>query len=341
VLGFVLLFARLAAAEPSVEDVKAAGEQFNLGRVAFKEEEFAQAAEHFERADGLAPNAKVLELAIDARVEAGQLDRAATLAALAQTRHPDDERFNDLDALLAKAEKQFGKVEISCDRPCSLVVGTRLVHGAAAGQWLLFLPEGNHSIRAGWGEKQTATKEFEASAGESGSLNFVAPLEEPVAPSTTDGESDEFDEVLDPFGTDGGKKEPLAAEHSAEDKSAGLAPTWFWVGAGTTVALAGVSTWSAIDTQTSPGTAAVRDQCGGTRDTSCSAYATGEKKEARTNLLWGVTGGALAVTAVLFFITDFGGDGAAKEGEYSDSVAVSPWLDPHGTALGAAAKGRF
>ena len=54
VLGSVLLFARLGAAEPSVEDVKAAGEQFNLGRAAFKEEEFAQAAEHFERADGLA-----------------------------------------------------------------------------------------------------------------------------------------------------------------------------------------------------------------------------------------------------------------------------------------------
>lgn len=344
VLGVVLLFARIVAAEPSVEDVKAAGEQFNLGRAAFKEEEFAQAAEHFERADGLAPNAKVLELAIDARVEAGQLDRAATLAVLAKTRHEGDERFNDLDALLAKAEKQFGKVEISCDRPCSLVVGTRLVHGEAADQWVLFLPEGAHSIRAGWGEKQTATKEFEANPGESGSLNFVAPLEEdvePVPPPPTEGESDEFDEVLDPFGMEGDKPAPPADEPQADKSSAGLSPTWFWIGAGTTVALAGVSTWSAIDTQSSPGTAAVREECGGTQNTSCSAYATGQEKEARTNLLWGVTGGALAVTTVLFFITDFGGGSDAKEGDYSDSVAVSPWLDPHGTALGATAGGRF
>ena len=63
-------FQMVLVQEPSVEDVKAAGEQFNLGRTAFKEEDFTVAAEHFERADSLAPNAKVLELAIEAQQKA-------------------------------------------------------------------------------------------------------------------------------------------------------------------------------------------------------------------------------------------------------------------------------
>ena len=82
------------AAEEAVEStpaqVRTAAEAFDRGREAYKSEEYVEAAEQFESADANAPSAAALELAIRARDKAGQLDRAATLAALALVRHPDD-----------------------------------------------------------------------------------------------------------------------------------------------------------------------------------------------------------------------------------------------------------
>src|SRR5689334_10253547 len=73
---------------PSAEDIKAAAEEFDLGRRSFKAKDYVEAAEHFESADQNAPSAAALELAIRSRDRAGQLERAATLAALAVRRHP-------------------------------------------------------------------------------------------------------------------------------------------------------------------------------------------------------------------------------------------------------------
>jgi len=94
-VAVVLHFAGLAsaaeeAAEPTPTQVRSAAEAFDRGREAYKSEEYVEAAEQFESADANAPSAAALELAIRARDKAGQLDRAATLAALALARHPDD-----------------------------------------------------------------------------------------------------------------------------------------------------------------------------------------------------------------------------------------------------------
>jgi len=78
------------ASEPTPTQVRSAAEAFDRGREAYKTEDFVEAAEQFESADANAPSAAALELAIRARDKAGQLDRAATLAALALARHPDD-----------------------------------------------------------------------------------------------------------------------------------------------------------------------------------------------------------------------------------------------------------
>lgn len=344
ILASALWVAPSFAQEPSVDDVKAAGEQFNLGRTAFKEEDYGVAAEHFERADALAPNAKVLELAIEARKQAGQLDRAAMLVQAAKRTHPSDERFSGYDSLVDKAEKKYARVDVRCSDACSLVIGMRLVHGQPSTEWVLYLEAGAHSVHAGFGGDETVTKEYEAKKGENGVLEFERE-EDSVPPGiVASGEpevaSDETGagaaSVFDPFA-----EEPLdaGAKPKDEPKSAGLAPTWFFIGAGTTAALVGVSTWSALDTVNNPGEDVVRERCRG-QGTECPEYQDGVERQGRTNLLWAVTGGAAAVSVVLFVLTDWGGSGESPPGEYSDELVFSPLLSPDGT-VGASAVGRF
>jgi hypothetical protein len=320
-------------AEPSVEDVKAAGEQFNLGRTAFKEEEFAVAAEHFERADGLAPNPKVLLLAIQARVQAGQHDRAGMLAEVANRKYPGDERFAENESIIRRAERDYARVDVSCDKPCNLVVGIRLVHGEAATGWVLFLEDGEHSIRAGFGDNDQ-TKEYTARAGEVGVLEFEAPIAEPPAAAPADTEpAPGYEPDTQTFGEPPSDDVPPPPPAGSK----GLPPTWFWVGAGTTVALAGVSTWSAIDTVSNPGQDAVRTGCAGQGE-SCALYQDGLERQSRTNLLWGITGGVGIATVVLFTLTDWG-PGDSKDDDYSDRLSFAPWLDTTGGIVGAGSVG--
>ena len=79
-------------------------------------------------------------------------------------------------------------------------------------------------------------------------------------------------------------------------------PLVFFIGAGLTVVAGGLTVWSGIDTQNSPGTDAVRRDCAG-KDTSCPTYQEGKDKELRTNVLIGATIGLGVITGVvgLFF----------------------------------------
>src|SRR5688572_21713046 len=88
--------AQEAAAEPTPAQVRTAAEAFDRGREAYKAEEYVEAAEQFEKADNSAPSSAAIELAIRARDKAGQLDRAATLLALALKRHPGDTNLTKL-----------------------------------------------------------------------------------------------------------------------------------------------------------------------------------------------------------------------------------------------------
>jgi outer membrane protein assembly factor BamD (BamD/ComL family) len=63
---------------PTAQDIKRAARAYDQGRERFREEQYVEAAEKFEIADSYAPSAAALRLAIFARKEAGQIDRALT-----------------------------------------------------------------------------------------------------------------------------------------------------------------------------------------------------------------------------------------------------------------------
>lgn len=324
------------ASEPTPAQVRTAAEAFDRGREAYKAEEYVEAAEQFESADANAPSAAALELAIRARDKAGQLDRAATLAALALARHPDDPNIQKVaPAIVQKAKAELFEIDLKCDNPCDVTVAGKIAPGRRATDHVIFVGPGKYAVRAGWSGDRSLSKSIEASKGATGTLEFQAP-EAPVATTTAVTAS------VEPPAT--GDK---PADESTPRKSGALPPTVFLIGAGLTAIAGGVTVWSGLDTQNNPGAAKVRDACQGGRTPECdSLYNDGKSRQQRTNVLLGVTGGVGLATAVIgLFFTDWGGSKqpaaeAARATRSRAGVSIEPWVSI-GSGASVGALGRF
>jgi hypothetical protein len=315
----VASIARVAdAAEPSVDDVKAAEADFDAGRESYKAADYVEAAEHFESADGHAPNEKVLELAISARDKAGNQDRAATLAQLGLETYPNSERLKKIAApLVDKAHAELLQVTVECDEACTLLDGTRIVHGPPAQRRIVFLTPGEHTIRAGWSSERTLSQNVTGNAGEAASLTFTAP---PVP------KNDVSASLSTTPGADTGVHSSLRV----------LPPLYFYIGVGATAVLGGVTIWSGIDTINNPGKDKVRNACLNNLPTCDSLFNQGTNAELRTNILIAATSVVGVATAVVgIFFTDFSGK---KKTE--DTARIVPWVSYEGGPA-AGAMGRF
>jgi hypothetical protein len=324
------------ASEPTPAQVRVAAEAFDRGREAYKAEEYVDAAEYFEKADSNAPSPAALELAIRARDKAGELDRAATLMSLALKRHPDDPNLLKIAADLSKrARATLFELTATCDVACDLTVGGKIVHGSPDTQRLLYILPGSLTIRAGWSDNRSDSKQVEAEAGGRGEVTFVAP----PTPATKSMAKEPDEPVA---------AAPVQANDQRDDgadkKSSGWSPTVFFVGAGLTAVLGGVTVWSGIDTVNNPGTERVKNECG-TQGESCALYQEGVSKQRRTNVLIGVTAGVGVGTLLIGVLaTDWSGGKKASEDvpaaqRSRPRVAVAPWASLDGGGLQAV--GRF
>jgi hypothetical protein len=337
-IALVLQFAGHASAaeeavEPTPAQVRSAAEAFDRGREAYKSEDYLEAAEQFESADANAPSATALELAIRARDKAGQLDRAATLAALALARHPDDPNIQKLaPAIIQRAKAELYEVDLSCDDPCDVTVAGKIVPGRRSTDRTIFLPAGKYSVLAGWSGDRSISKQVEAVKGSTGTLEFQAPVA-PVAP------------VVDAHPVVGATTNDQRPADQAPHKSGALSPAVFWVGVGLTVVTGAVTVWSGLDTQKNPGPNKVREACTAQSDDCNTLYQQGVDKQHRTNILIGVTAGVGVVTGVIgLFFTDWGSSKKpASEAEaqaHKKGFSIEPWVAiSSGASVGAL--GRF
>lgn len=292
--------------EASPAQVRAAAEAFDRGREAYKSGDPTVAAEAFELADSKAASPVALEYAIRSRDKAGQLDRAATLAALSKSRYPGEAALEKLaDEVLSRARAELYEAQVICSEPCDLVVDGKLVHGAANFERVLFLVEGEHRLRAGFPQNRSASRSVQATSGQQGEVRFEAPEEEAIA------ETPATDEPIE---------EPLVAKSAApeasepREESSGWSPGVFWVGAGLTAVLGGVTLWSGLDTVKNPGEDEVRDSCSNNQADCRDLYDDGRKRQSRTNVLLGVTAGVgLATIIIGAAATDWGDEGEQPE----------------------------
>ena len=319
-LGLSLCIAAPAGAEdgaPTPEEIKRAGDEFDQGKQAYKDEDYSEAASHFESADRLAPSAAALSLAIRARQKAGQLHRAATLAAIAKDRHPEESKLQKMvDDLLDGAARKLHRLTVACDEACDVVIGTRLQHGGALETRSVYLQPGKHEVRAGWSEGRARTKQVDAEAGGESSLDFEAP---PV-PKAPVAEPEPKPEKKRPA--------PAKKDPAADSDSSGWSPGVFWTLTGLTVVAGGVTAWSGIDTQNNPGPDVVREKCVGQGE-NCPEYQDGLDRQRRTNILFGVTGGLAVVTIIVgAALTDWGGGSADDKAARAKRRTAGPGVRP-------------
>lgn len=305
------------------EQRTAAAEAYDRGTAAFLAEEYEKAARWFETAHRMAPAPAALIQAIRSHERAGNHARAGTLALRLQDEYAGEKNaVEHAEKVLENVQDDYFRLDVECSG-CEVELDGKL----QAGRAFLLEPATPHRIIAHF-ETGDVRKEVRGEAGQSRTLELEAPppSEEPAVALGPEGaaeaESEEHELFLD------GPLPPLVT----------------YVAGGVTLALAGVLTWSSIDTLAGVDTyddaaaeCMVRDtpEC----DRARTLLEEGEDKELRTNILIGATAAAAVGTAVTaLFFTDWSGKQEHADPGPSVRGAVVPIVSGGARAV---VEGRF
>lgn len=278
------------------EDVAAASAAFAEAQRAQLRGDYSRAAEFFEVAYQSAPSPAALRSAIRNREMSGQIVRAATLSLRALERYPTDAETRQVaENVLANSTARLTRVRVRCSEPCRITADGGLVSDQPSDTVEFFVTTGPHTIEAQWRGRPSVSRPVEGTPGAILSFELTAPAA--VAPA-------EPEPAAEPAVAVSGPLAPAPAPVEKE-RSGGLSPAVFWVGAGLTVIAGGVLTWSGLDTLSK------RDdyEDAPTRE----GYDDGVELEKRTNILAAVTGGlGISTLAIGLFATDWGGSAAVS-----------------------------
>jgi len=251
-------------ATTKADQVKAeAKKAFQAGVAAFKKKQYEAAAEHFERALELAPHPMALWNAAEAREKAGEIVRAANHYAryLSMATEKEKDRAEAL-LRLDKLEKLLGVIEIFGPDASEVTVdGQRVVDLAK-----VYVLPGSHQV-TGIVDGKQLSRRVSVKAGSAAKVRLAPELEKP--------------------------KEQVAApiDKPAEKASDKPGPAIFWVGAGVTAVLGGVTLWSGLDTSSKRSDFDAHP--------TAQLYDDGLAAQHRTNYLLGATAAAGIATAVI------------------------------------------
>ena len=306
-LSLALLWAPLAHAQEG--DVVAAANAFQQAQRAELSGDLARAAELYELADRIAPTPEALRNATRSRLNAGQMVAAATHAEELLGRYGEDPASVELaQEVLRRARPELGRLQVSCDAACTLVIDGLAGTMVAGEKHVVYLKPGAHQVVARFAEVASEPQAVTAAAGSESELSVTKPavVEPPPVPP-----------AAEPV------PEPQPAAPHQDTGSSGLHPAYFWSLAGVSLALGAVTIWSGVDLLHA------RDEFKAKDHPTHKDFEDGEKKDMRTSILLGVTGGFVAGSIVTLLFTDFGGE----------RLTPSAALDQHGGMLGL--KGRF
>jgi hypothetical protein len=287
------------AAAPGADQIQFAAREHDLGYRAYLNKQYDEAASHFENAFFAAPNPVELRSAVRARRDAGELARAATLAAIGQRRFPDDAATNKVAAeAIAQARPHVYEVQLASSAEYSVAIDEKIVLAERAKESRLFVNPGAHELLVSWSDDRNTRISIDAREGGSQSLQLEPPASPvpPVVPPVP---------VATPVLVPPPVTVPLAeAPAHPPPASKPFGPAVFITGAALTAIGAGFTVWSGINTVNNPGADRVKAVCSAGEQPECSnLYQTGRDEQSRTNVLIGVTSAVAVVTAIvgLFF----------------------------------------
>ncbi|MGC4066326.1 MAG: hypothetical protein QM784_17170 [Polyangiaceae bacterium] len=310
-----------------------AAELFDRATSALQRKDYGAAAEDFERAHRLVPNATAAAYALRSYVKANRLDRAAALASSIRAANATGELRALCDAVLEEAERKSAHVSVDCQRPCawSLDTTARAPDAPKEAHWELYLPPGEHTLSVQFEDGEVATTPLALETRERRALSFGGSTEAKGAVQT--------------------EEKAEAARDTASPTSArtnaGLPTIYFWSAAALTTAGALLTTASGLDTLYRPGPDRVREECA-QGDVDCPLYREGLEKQRRTNVLLATTAVLGASTAMLgMFFTNWN-HGSERPNARKQPRSVAPstaWrLDavlPDTTGMQLTLRGRF
>ncbi|MGH2899146.1 MAG: hypothetical protein ACRDMZ_10775, partial [Solirubrobacteraceae bacterium] len=226
-------------------------------------------AQDFELAYHIAPSKEALRSAVRARQAAGQLPRAATLAQVLLTQYADDVASARLaNDVLGDARIKLGRIAVACTPECTLAIGGRATSLSAAKAHVVFVAPGAQRVIATFEGDLAVTRDLTLAAGDDVPLSFVRPPP-PDRPALR----------------------PAITATPRTDDRGGLRPAFAVTGGIVTLALAGLTTWSGLDTQ--------RAHDAYVAAPTSAGFTDGRSKQLRTNLLLGGAAAAGIATALV------------------------------------------
>lgn len=290
----------LGLTAPARADISAAARAFSDAQAAQLEGNYERAAQSYELAFHIAPSKEALRSAVRARQLANQLPRAAMLAQLLLDQYGDDDASARLAAeVLTEARTKLGRIAVSCRQPCSLVLSGRAISLNPAPNHVVFATPGRHALEITFDGDRAVTRELTLRSGDELALPIEPPPVKPAAPSAP---------------TPAPAPAPVVHRDGHE-----LSPYWAIGGAAATLVLAGVTTWSGIDTN--------RAHDAYVKAPTDQGWNDGQSKQLRTNLLLGTTIATGVATALVAVLWTRWSDPAVRS-----EVAVTPALTPGGGA---------
>jgi len=268
------LVAGLITSTPARADVAAAARAFADGQAAQLDGNYERAAQNFELAYHISPSKEALRGAIRARQLNGQLARAATLAQELMTKYADDATSARLASdVLAEARVKLARLVVTCTPQCSLSIDGRVASLETATTQIVFVPPGRQSVAATFEGDQSVTRELTPAAGEDVALSLAQPPARHAVPA---------------------RKPAAPATPPAGRPASGLSPMVALAGGVVTLSLAGLATWSGLDTEHAHDAYVAAPTSAGWSD--------GRSKQLRTNLL---AGGAVAAAVGTIVVAAF------------------------------------
>jgi hypothetical protein len=297
----------VVAPAPGADQIQFAAREHDLGYRAYLDKQYAEAASHFENAFFAAPNPAELRSAVRARRDAGELARAATLAAIGQRRFPSDPATVKVAAdTIALARPHVYEVQIASSDEYSLALDEKIVAADRAKETRLFVAPGAHELLVSWSDGRNTRIPIDARDGGSQVLQLEPPQAAAPVPSPPPAPAP----VVLPA-----PPAAVVTPSAAPPSSKPFGPAVFVAGAVLTAIGAGFIVWSGVDTLNSPGASNVKAACD-SKMTDCQRlWNTGRNEQDRTNVLIGVTSGVAVVTAVVgLFLTQWPANAPASGG---------------------------
>jgi len=271
---------------------KEATHAFLEGEKAFKGGDYVVAGEAFDRAYSLAPHHDVLWNSARAWQRAGEVARAANLyARFILDAPPDAADRPKATAELAQLASKLGKIEVQA-APSDTV----WIDGAILERRFLYVIPGAHLVRIKSGDRdESTTEKVGAGAVVSVAQRTLVPPPSPPAQSAPP---------------------PSAAPSEPSPSGHGWSPMVVWIGAGATLAVAGIAVWSGVDTLNAKNEFDAAP--------TQSQLDSGHGKETRTNVLIGASAGLLVLTGVAaVWLVDWHGGKNVKVGVGAGTLSIA------------------